>query len=53
MSPLTNPGRFTRVQRAESDDGLGQACVVRDQAVTNSWVGIVAGHVRFMQQGRL
>ena len=23
-----------------------------DQAVTNSWVGIVAGHVRFMQQGR-
>ena len=40
------------MQRAESDDGLGQACVVRDQAVTNSWVGIVAGHVRFMQQGR-
>ena len=31
---------------------LGRSCVVRDQAVTNSWVGIVAGHVRFMQQGR-
>ena len=30
---------------------LGRSCVVRDQAATNSWVGIVAGHVRFMQQG--
>ena len=41
-----------RVSRAESDEGRGQACVVRDQGVTNSWVGIVAGHGRFMQQGR-
>ena len=40
------------MSRAESDEGLGQACVVRDQAVTNNWVGIVAGHVRFMQQSR-
>ena len=40
------------MSRAESDEGLGQACVVRDQGVTNSWVGIVAGHGRFMQQGR-
>ena len=41
------------MSRAESDEGLEQACVVRDQAVTNSLVGIVAGHVRFMQQGHV
>ena len=31
---------------------LGRPALVRDQGVTNSWVGIVAGHGRFMQQGR-
>ena len=38
------------IKRTLRDEGLGQACVVRDQAVTNNRVGIVAGHVRFMQQ---
>ena len=30
---------------------LGRPASYAIQAVTNSWVGIVAGHVRFMQQG--